>query len=394
MIQQTTALRKIASLRKKIKVIRGGQGSGKTISILILLINHASSKSDREIFIVSSELTKMRFTVIKDFVKVMRMFGVYEDSRFLAGTLYKFPNGSEIKFIGLDKEDVGKGLRSHVTYFNEVNKVDRESYTQVASRAGQVYMDYNPDASFFIDEDVIPRKDSDFLQLTFQDNEQLPGSEREEILNYYLKGYGVEYDPFDPEVDTRKEVNEYWSNKWRVYGLGEIGMLEGVVFKNWKKAPWPKEARLLYYGCDFGYSISKFAIIGVFNYDGAKYLKSFVYSNELTNQQGAEEFKEAGYTSGLVYCDSAEPKSIAELQKAGINAVPCDSKQDIKDFAIQELNTETFYVDENDKDTINELEHWRYNEKTQKPQKSKIDHIMDGLCYGVGSAGKYSGQYL
>ena len=104
MIQQTTALRKIAGLKKKIKVIRGGQGSGKTISILILLINHASSKEDREILILSSELTKMRLTVIKDFVKVMKMFGIYEDSRFIAGTLYRFRNGSFIKFIGMDKD--------------------------------------------------------------------------------------------------------------------------------------------------------------------------------------------------------------------------------------------------------------------------------------------------
>ena len=156
MIKQTTALRKIANLKKRIWVIRGGQGSAKTISILILLINHASSNSNREILIISAELTKMRLTVIKDFVKVMRGFGIYEDSRFKAGTLYRFPNGSFIKFIGLDKEDVGKGLRSDIAYFNEVNKCDKESYRQVASRAKRVVMDYNPDANFFVDKDVIP----------------------------------------------------------------------------------------------------------------------------------------------------------------------------------------------------------------------------------------------
>ena len=102
MIQQTTALRKISGLKKRIKVIRGGQGAGKTISILILLINHASSKANKEILIVSEELTKMRLTVIKDFVKVMQLAGIYQESHFLAGTLYRFKNGSFIKFIGLD----------------------------------------------------------------------------------------------------------------------------------------------------------------------------------------------------------------------------------------------------------------------------------------------------
>ena len=145
MIQATTALRKIAGLKKRIWTIRGGQGSAKTISILILLINHASSKPNKEILIISAELTKMRLTVIKDFIKVMRGFGIFDERRMKAGTLYVFPNGSFIKFIGLDKEDVGKGLRSDIAYFNEVNKCDQESYRQVASRAKRVIMDYNPD---------------------------------------------------------------------------------------------------------------------------------------------------------------------------------------------------------------------------------------------------------
>jgi phage terminase large subunit len=165
MIQQTTALRKIARLKKRIRVIRGGQGAGKTISILILLINHASSKPDKEILIISAELTKMRLTVIKDFVKVMKLASLWNENRFIAGTLYRFPNGSFIKFIGLDKQDVGKGLRCDIAYFNEVNKCDAESYRQVASRAGQVFADYNPDADFFIDRDVIGREDCDFCNL-------------------------------------------------------------------------------------------------------------------------------------------------------------------------------------------------------------------------------------
>ena len=62
MIQQTTALRKIAALRKRIKGIQGGQGASKTYSILMLIINHASSVPDREIYIASDELSKMRVT--------------------------------------------------------------------------------------------------------------------------------------------------------------------------------------------------------------------------------------------------------------------------------------------------------------------------------------------
>ena len=383
MIKQTTALRKIAGLKKKIKAIRGGQGSAKTISILILLINHASANQDREILIISSELTKMRLTVIKDFVKVMKLAGIYDESRFIASTLYRFPNGSFIKFIGLDKSDVGKGLRSHVAYFNEVNKIDAESYRQVASRTGQTYSDYNPDCEFFIDTDVIPREDCDFLQLTFEDNEELPQAEREEILNYYKLGYN--------EDGTIK--NPYWANLWQVYGLGNIGSVQGVVFPNWEFIDDLKDARLLYSGVDFGYSISKFASLNIYTLDGAFVLDELVYSNRLTNPEAGESMFNAGYTNSTCYCDHAEPKSIEELRRAGVNAVPCQSKMDIKPYAIKKLNEQVFYITKRSTNLANELRNYVWDEKTSKPQKSDKDHLMDAMMYAIGSGDKYNGEY-
>ena len=383
MIQVTTALKKITNSRKKITVVQGGQGASKTFSILMLLIDHASNVEGREILILSAELTKMRLTVIKDFVKLMQMFGIYQDSRFISGTLYRFPNGSFIKFIGLDKSDVGKGLRSDVAYFNEVNKIDSETYRQVASRAKKVYADFNPDAEFFIHSEVIPREDCDFLKLTFQDNEMLDKGERQEILRYKQLGYN----------EQGEVINKYWANKWRVYGLGEVGAIDGAVFEHWETIEMPKDARLLYYGCDFGYATSKFAVIGVYNWNGRKVLKEFVYKTNLTNQQGAEEFKRQGYNGGVVYCDSAEPKSIRELQIAGIQSVKCDSKQDIKTYAIQSLNEQSFYVDENSTNLIDELRYYVYDEKTGKPKKSDKDHLMDAMLYAIGSGDKYNGKY-
>lgn len=313
MIQKTTSLVKIASLKKRIKVIRGGQGAGKTISILILLINHASSKPGKEILILSSELTKMRLTVIKDFVKLMRSIGIYDENRFLAGTLYRFPNGSFIKFIGLDKSDVGKGLRSDIAYFNEVNKIDFESYRQVASRAGQVYADYNPDAEFYIDTDVINREDCDFLQLTFQDNELLSDSEKEEILLYKTNGYN----------EDGSVKNSYWANLWNVYGLGNIGNLHGIIFENWQIVKQiPESAELLGYGLDFGFTSDPTALISVYRFNSELYVKELIYKTRLTNndivnlmtQLGVDKYKD-------IIADSAEPKSIEDIYRGGFRNI-------------------------------------------------------------------------
>ncbi len=385
MIQQTTALRKIASLKKPIRVIQGGQGASKTFSILMLLINHASNKGNREILILSAELTKMRLTVIKDFVKIMTMFGIYEQTRFISGTLYRFPNGSFIKFIGLDKSDVGKGLRSDVAYFNEVNKIDSETYRQVATRAGKVFCDYNPDASFFIHDEVLNRPDVDYLELTFKDNELLSERERGEILRYKELGYDAQ----------GNIISKYWANKWRVYGLGLVGAIDGAVFENWSVIDSiPKEARLMFGGIDFGFSVSKFAALNVYYLDGKYILDELVYSTKLTNQDAAAELHKVGYNNQIMYCDHAEPKSIEELKRGKIRAVPCDNKQDIKVFAIQKLNSKEFHVTKRSTNLVVELGAMVYDEKTNKPKKSDRDHLIDALLYAIGSDGKYSGNYV
>ena len=385
-MEQTKALRKIASLKKKIKVIQGGQGAGKTIAILIIIINHASSKPGKEIVIASSELTKMRYTVIKDFVKVMKSFGLFQDNRFLAGTLYRFPNGSFIKFIGLDKDDVGKGFRGDVFYLNEGNKVQFESYREIASRFKNIFIDFNPNVEFWVHDEIVPRDDADHIKLTYQDNEFLDKAEVEEIERYYKLGYNEE-----GEI-----INKYWANKWKVYGLGEVGGIDGVVFDNWSFVEdLPKEAKLLYYGCDFGYSVSKFAVVGIYQYNESYIIDEVVYKTNLTNPQAAQEMINCNYQSGmLTYCDSAEPKSIQELCDNGINAIACESKKDIKAFAIQKLNTVEFFVTKKSVNLTMELRSYIWDEKTGKPEKSDKDHLMDALLYAIGSDGKYTGTYI
>lgn len=389
MIQQTTALRKIAALKKRIKVIRGGQGAGKTISILILLVNHASSKPNKEILIVSEELTKMRLTVIKDFVKVMQLAGIYQDSNFLAGTLYRFKNGSFIKFIGLDKEDVGKGLRCDIAYFNEVNKIDFESYRQVASRAAKVICDYNPDAEFFIDKEVIGREDCDFLQLTYADNELLDESERNEILSYKDKGYN----------EDGSIKNEYWANLWNVYGLGNIGSLRGVVFDNWSEIDQlPKEAKLLGYGADWGFTNDPTTLIGIYKYNGQHIFDEMIYQKGLVNSEIVNLYKAKGVRSDVsIWGDSAEPKTIQDISNYGYRIKGANKGKDSVMFGISLMQESKFLVTRSSHNLIKELRSYIWDTDRQGNQLNKpIDsqnHGIDAIRYYFCSLSKLSGQY-
>jgi len=389
MIQQTTALRKISGLKKRIKVIRGGQGAGKTISILILLINHASSKANKEILIVSEELTKMRLTVIKDFVKVMQLAGIYQESHFLAGTLYRFKNGSFIKFIGLDKEDIGKGLRCDIAYFNEVNKIDFESYRQVASRANKIFCDYNPDAEFFIDKEVIGRDDCDFLQLTYDDNELLDDNERKEILSYKDKGY-------NPDGTI---LNEYWANLWNVYGLGNIGSLRGVVFSNWTDIDQlPHEAKLLGYGADWGFTNDPTTLIGIYQWNGQYIFDEIIYQKGLVNSEIANLYKAKGVDRSVtIWGDSAEPKTIQDISNYGYRIKGADKGKDSVMFGISLMQEQKFLVTKQSTNLIKELRSYIWDtDRSGKQINKPIDaynHCIDAIRYYFTSLNKNYGKY-
>jgi len=393
----TTALRKIAKLKKKIRVIQGGQGAGKTIGILIVIINHLSGNANKEAIIASAELTKMRLTVIKDFVKVMKSFGIYSESNFVAGTLYRFPNGSFVKFVGLDKDDIGKGFRGDVFYLNEGDKVNFETYREIASRFKHIYIDFNPNAKFWVHDEVMPRADCDYLNLTFQDNEYLDQGEIDEILLYFEKGYGIKWNPSIQPSDYPEPVSKYWANKWRVYGLGEIGILDGAVFENWETIEeFPSEAKLLGGGIDFGF-VNPAAGILVYKWNDHYVFDELIYETKLSNQDMAEMIIVDGKDRELWYADNAEPKSISEIKKLGVNIHPCDGKTDLINYAVKILNNKPFYVTKRSINIINELHGyiWDTDSKgvpTGKPRK-KDDHAMNAMCYFVASEGKYDGIY-
>lgn len=388
-------------------MIRGGQGAGKTISILMLICNSASSNAGRNWLIASEELTKMKDSVIADFENVMKGFGIWEDWRWNKSEfVYKFPNGSIIKFRSMDKEDAGKGVRIfYGVYFNEINKIKFESYNQYASRCKVVIGDWNPDAPFFVDDQVLSREDCEFLQLTFRDNEMLDKVERDEILGYLKKGYhkpallpgyklGQRY-----HKDNIKDA--YWANKWQVYGLGNIGALMGAVFSNWEIIDEiPKDARLRAGGGDFGYTNDPTAIVARYQWNGCPVYDEICYETEMSNKKIAERIKKSVLAFSTTYFDSAEPKSVAELRKTyRIRAVGVDKGSDSVRFGIDLLQQyPKIYVTRRSVNIINNLRNYVWEvDRNGKPTNKPVDkhnHAIDAMRYEEMGKGKYSGNYI
>lgn len=337
MIQATTALRKISRLKKRIWVIQGGQGAGKTFAVILLLVNHAYSQPGKEIIIASSELSKMRITVMKDFVKILRELGIYQEVS-VSDTLFKFSSGSFIKFIGLDKEDIGKGLRSDIVFINEANKISFDTYRELTSRAKRVILDFNPNSEFWAHVEVVTRDDAEFLILTYKDNEFLSYQELKEIERYMMLAY---HDPTIPNRDHPSNVkSKYWQNKWHVYGLGIIGTNPNRIFF-WDQVPdetYHALNAVKYYGVDWG-TVDPWGILEAKYYDGALYLHELNYLSEnqvkesLTHEEllqihnPAESdnqtlvrwmFNKLGVQKkSYIVCDTNRPLKLMALHEAG-----------------------------------------------------------------------------
>jgi phage terminase large subunit len=235
----TQSLKKINKLKKPYKIIQGSSSAGKTWAILILLIDKAA-KSRVIIDVVSMTYDHLRDGAIQDFKDIMQDTGRWFEKRWNKSEhIYRFGNGSMIRFKSMDKPGKAKGPRRDILYVNEANYMSEEIFTQLSVRTkGEVFIDYNPTNRFWA-HDYVDRDDTDFIKLTYRDNEFV----EEKILNDYAHNR------------EKAKTSDYWANWCRVYLDGEIGILEGVVFQNWKEIDRvPDEATLLGYGMDFGFS--------------------------------------------------------------------------------------------------------------------------------------------
>jgi len=367
--------------KETVFVIRGGQGASKTVSIIELLIQSLLA-STKEISVISSELSKMKRTVIRDYKKIAKDWGVLENGLYnKSESKHELDNDSYIDFLGADVTDVGKGFRRDIIYINEADKMDIDTAVQFISRAKLTIIDYNPDSLFWGDDYI---NENNFITLTFEDNEFLSQSEVDSILDYKQKGFHNPDLPFDLLFKEDNIKSNYWSNKWKVYGLGMVGNLDGVVFDNWQQIDSiPEDARLLGLGMDFGYSNDPTAIVEVWKWNDKRILNEVCYRKGLVNSDIAEYLP----TNIVVYADSAEPKSIEEIKRLGVKLIQGVSKgADSINFGIQLMQEQSYLVTKKSINVIEELQKytWKKDKKTNDKLNKPIDnynHAIDAIRY-------------
>ena len=368
MLQRTTAINKILALKKRIKIIQGGTSAGKTFGILPILIDKAARQSGLEISIIAESIPHLRRGALRDFLKIMKWTNRYYDERFNKSHLkYEFANGSFIEFFSADDSSKLRGARRDILYINECNNVNFEAYNELAIRTKrEVYLDFNPANEFWVHTELKDESDADFIILTYKDNEGLDEGIVQQIEKNRLKA----------------STSSYWSNWWKVYGLGQLGQLQGAVFTNYKIIDKiPQDARLIGLGLDFGYTNDPSAIIEVYKHNETRILNEVKYQTGMLNSDIAKVLPK----SIPVYADSAEPKSIADIQRYGITIKGVTKGRDSVNYGIDVMQAQSYLVTSNSTNLIKELRSYCWDvDKAGKRLNKPIDnfnHALDAVRY-------------
>lgn len=363
----TTAINKLRKLKKRVRVIPGGTSAGKTYGIIPVLVDDAARNPGLEISIVSESIPHLRRGALRDFEKIMRASGRWQEGRFNKALLkYTFNNGSFIEFFSTDQPDRLRGARRNVLYINEANNVSFESYLELAVRTSKtIWLDFNPTGEFWVDTELANDKDVEILKLTYLDNEAAPEAAVKEI----------------EKARQKAKTSDFWANWYKVYGLGERGILQGVVFSNWQTIPAiPSEAQLIGCGLDFGYTNDPSALIEVYNYNGKRILNERLYSTGMHNKDIATYLPKC-----TIWADSAEPKSIDEIFRLGHDIRGATKGRDSINFGIQVMQNQQYLVTQKSVNLIKELRSYCWDkDKTGTTLNKPVDkwnHAIDAIRY-------------
>lgn len=369
---KTTAYYRIKALNKPVRVIQGGTSAGKTIAILLILLEYATKHPDKVITIASINMPHLKRGALRDFRNILtanNYWSYYRINENKSESTFSFYNGSMIEFVALD-EGKARGSRRDVLFINEANLIPFDVFDQLEVRTKDFsIIDYNPTAEFWAHTELVAKRDDvDFIITTYKDNEAL-----------------------DPNITGKIEARKPNKNWWRVYGEGQIGELEGLVYTGWNAIDEvPDGAELLGYGLDFGFTNDPTAGVRVYKYEDGFILDEFLYRQGLFNKDIAEVIKDNGLALTLGVGDSSAPKDIAELEEMGCKIKGAskqsgDSKQSYNQWALSKIQEATISYTKSS--TNLQREYLGYMWATNRAGKSLNipedgnDHLLDAAKY-------------
>ena len=359
----------ILNAKERTVVCQGGTSSGKTYSILQVLLWLAIHEHRRVITVVGQDIPNLKkgsYRDCKDIIEgspqLRQLFPTINEGE----RIIRCVTGTILEFCSYDgAQDAKNGKRDYL-YVNEANGIPYEVYWQLAIRTRRrVFIDYNPSARFWVHDKVLG---SEGVLLLISDHRR----------NYFLT---------DEEHARIEGISD--PELWKVYARGLTGKLEGVVLTNWDiidGLPPREEWKMSCYGLDFGFTNDPSALEHVIEAHGDLYIDEVLYSTAMTNPDIAERAKGEGLdASHQIVADSAEPKSIAELRALGLWVTPSPKGADSIVNGLDILKRYRLHVTRRSLGLLDNLRSYKWDvdrdgNRTNKPEDAN-NHGIDAIRY-------------
>lgn len=364
--------------KKRLKIFQGGTRSGKSWSLMqYCLYTMSVAKDPLTISIVRKTLPALKRSVLRDFLYISKQLGIYWLGKHNKSENTFTYNGHTLEMFSADDAQKIRGSARDILWINEGNELFFEDYQQLAMRTrNEILIDFNPSDPIHFLYDLSEREDADLFISTYKDNKFLP----QEL------------------IDEIERIKERDPDYWLVYGEGQRAVFSNrQIFKNWKYIPHAKfpEFNETALGIDFGYSNDPAVVLEVGKVGDKLYVHEWLYKKGMTNRDLAEFLKNNKLNDNIMYCDSAEPKSIEELRQMDCLAKPSIKGQGSINAGISLLKEFEIIISNESKNIKKEQLTYFWEEMKDgtiinKPI-SKNDHTMDALRYVVYS--RYKNRY-
>ena len=352
---------------KRIQVIQGGSGAGKTYSILqFLYIVAYQSTVPLIITVVAETYHFLANGVIRDFIRILG--DNYNESMHNKSTNSFTIGKSIVEFMSVDQPHKARGARRDILFINECNAVPKETYTQLEIRTRKkVFLDFNPVQDFYAISEVAHQDNASYEIFTYKDN------------------------PFlEPEIVQSIESRRNQANWFRIFGEGQVGFIEGRIMPDFTQIEnMPNIPTTC--GMDFGFNDPSVLLESGIQGDSL-YVNQLFYETGMTNQKIARRMKQLHVPLDyLIFADCAEPKSIFEIRQEGFKGIKgCLKGADSFVHGVHFLSRYKIFVTKSSMQTIRDFRNAQWEgandgETFLNTAKPGYLHSIDALRYSLSN---------
>lgn len=370
---------------KKLQIFFGGSSSGKSYFLAQRTILDVV-QGKRNYLVCRKTARSIRKSIYNELLKVIDNFdmgNLFEVNK--TDVTFTCVNGYQILTAGLDDTEKiksitpRKGVLTDV-WVEEATEIEKNDLLQLQKRLRgisetekRIMLSFNPIYQThwiykeYFNNFIEPVQESDdmlILKTTYKNNDFLTAQDRYNLEN---------------------ETDVYFHS---VYSLGNWGVLGNTIFKNFKiERIVDTHFDKIHYGLDFGFSSDPCGFVEIAYDKNNKiiYILDEFEERELTNDMIADKLKDK-IKQNYITCDSAEPKSIKELQVLGIRAIGAKKGKGSINFGIDWLKRHKIVINDHCVNMKRELELYRYKQVDGEAINVPIDkdnHLIDAMRYAL-----------